>query len=221
MNLMTQTLAIQDSYSRVCIHRTRRELHDLGVASLSEAQEDLFLAHTPTTRYQNPFLQLLYLARRSGWGIRWSIFELDRPPGMRSILSLSFPDRKETSHLPSHDPRRKEFQRWRFSAQRLAAAGVWTEQDILFSYERRVNWEKIAEILHTDEEATCFVELLCRLGTFYWWMPDKVIQHEVTSKSVNRDGTPCSMGTAIVFEDRRTRRKQPKPDRHRFLHLTH
>ena len=58
---MKQTLEIEDLYSRVCIHRTRRELHDLGVASLSEAQEDLFLAHTSTTRYQNPFLQLYFL----------------------------------------------------------------------------------------------------------------------------------------------------------------
>ena len=38
-----------------------RELFDLGAASVAEAQENLVLAHTPTTRYESPFLFALYL----------------------------------------------------------------------------------------------------------------------------------------------------------------
>ena len=41
-----QMLEVPDSYRMIWIYRTKRELLDLGVASMREAQENLFLEHT-------------------------------------------------------------------------------------------------------------------------------------------------------------------------------
>ena len=115
---------------------------------MREAQEDLFLAHTPTTRYTNPFLHLLYLARRANWTLKWKVFEFDRQPGRRSLVGLSFPMLREHMYLSGQDGRRKQLSKWPLAAQRLPAAGVWCEEDILYSNQRQIDWGKIAEILH-------------------------------------------------------------------------
>ena len=47
INAIKQMLEVPDSYRKIWIYRTKRELLDLGIASMREAQEDLFLAHTP------------------------------------------------------------------------------------------------------------------------------------------------------------------------------
>ena len=56
INAIKQKLAVTGAYRKIWIYRTKRELLDLGVASMREAQEDLFLAHTPATRHNNHFL---------------------------------------------------------------------------------------------------------------------------------------------------------------------
>ena len=105
-------LPINDHYCKIYIHRTKRELLDFGAVSIREAQEDLFLAHSPTTRYTNPFLHLLYLARRANWTIQWKVFEFDRQAGRRSLVGLSFPMRKEHLYLPGQDGRRKQLSKY-------------------------------------------------------------------------------------------------------------
>ena len=61
---LNQMLGVRDAFCDLCKDRSQRELFDLGAASVAEAQEDLVLAHTPTTRYESPFLFALYLSRR-------------------------------------------------------------------------------------------------------------------------------------------------------------
>ena len=56
-------------------------------------------------------------------------------------------------HVAVNDPRKKQLHAWRRAAQRLAAAGIWSEEDILYRRQRRVDRVKIAEALHTDAEA--------------------------------------------------------------------
>ena len=136
---INQMLEINDHYRKIWIYRTKRELLDLGVVSMREAQEDLFLAHTPTTRYSDPFLHLLYLARRANWTLQWNIFGFDRQAGRWSLVGLTFPMRKEHLHLPGQDGRRKQLSKWRLAAQRLAAAGLWCEEDILFGNQRQID----------------------------------------------------------------------------------
>ena len=153
----------------------------MGVVSMREAQEDFLLAHTPTTRYSDPFLHLLYLARRANWTLQWNIFGFDRQAGRWSLVGLTFPMRKEHLHLPGQDGRRKQLSKWRLAAQRLAAAGLWCEEDIRFSNQRQIDWERIAEILHTDQDASDFADLLPQMGTFYWLPPVNTIRHDVPS----------------------------------------
>ena len=218
---INQMLEVNDPYRKICIYRTKRELLDLGVVSMREAQEDLFLAHTPTTRYTNPFLHLLYLARRANWTLQWKVFEFYRQAGRRSLVGLSFPMRREHLHLPGQDGRRKQLLKWRLAAQRLSAAGLWCEEDILFSNQRQIDWERIAEILHTDQEASDFADLLSQMGTFYWLPPESTIRHDVPSRGFDADGNFCVLGTARVLEDRCTRRSKPLPERNRAHHLRH
>ena len=220
-NVLNQMLDIPDAYRKICIHRTKQEIKDLGVASIREAQEDLLLAHTPTTRYLSPFLQMLYLSRRAGLLLERKEFSIGCSTDRRSIISFSFPERKELMHVAVNDPRKKQLHAWRRAAQRLAAAGIWSEEDILYRRQRRVDWVKIAEALHTDAEANLFVEILCKMGVFYVQLPEDVEKHEVVSKSMNIDGTPFSFGAATVLVDRRTRRHKPEPEKHRLLHLRH
>ena len=218
-------LDVQGSHRRIWIYRTKRELLDLGAASLrdSEVQEDLFLAHTPTTRYSNPFYQLLCFTRRANWILHWNVFEFDRQAGRRSLIGLSFPSRRELLQFPGQIDRRQKLQKWRLAAQRLAAsaAGLWREEDVLFSNQRQIDWEKIAGILHTDQEASDFADMLSQMGTFYWCPPESTIWHDVPSKGFDADGTFRVLGTARVLKDRRTKRTKPLLERNRAQHLRH
>ena len=188
---ITQMLEINDHYCKIYIYRTKRELLDLGAISIREAQEDLFLAHTPTTRYTNPFFHLLYLARRANWTLQWKVFEFDRPAGRRSLVGLSLPMRRELLHLTGQDARKKQLSKWRLAVQRLAAAGLWCEEDILFSNQRQIDWERIAEILHTDQEASDFADILSQIGTFYWFPPEEMLRHDVPTKGLDENGNFC------------------------------
>ena len=107
INACKQMLDVQDSYRKIWVYRTKRELLNLGAASLREAQEDLFLAHTPTTRYNNPFLQLLYLTRRANWILHWDVFDIARTAGRRSLIGFSFPSRRELLQIPGQSDRRQ------------------------------------------------------------------------------------------------------------------
>ena len=155
INASEQILEVPDAYRKIRIYRTKRELLDSGVASMKEAQEDLFLAHTPTPslRYNKLFLQLLYLARRANWTLQWKVFEFDKQAGRRSLIGLSFSSRRALLQIPGQSDRRRQLQKWRLAAQWLAAAGLWCEEDLLFSNQRQLDRERIAETLHTDQEA--------------------------------------------------------------------
>ena len=107
--------------------------------------------------------------------------------------------RRELLHLPGQDSRRKQLSKWRLAAQRLATAELWCEEDILFSNQRQIDWEKIAEILHTDQEASDFADLLSQMGTFYWFPPENVIRHDVPSKGIDDNGNLCVLGTVRVL----------------------
>ena len=107
------------------------------------------------------------------------------------------------------------------AVQRLAAAGLWCKEDILFSNQRQIDWERIAVILHTDQEASDFVDLLCQMGTFYWWPPESTIRYEAPSKGIDADGNFRVLGTARVLEHRSTKRPKPLPERNRTHHLRH
>ena len=62
MGALNQMLGVRDAFCDLCKYRSQRELFDLGAASVAEAQEDLVLAHTPTTRYESP-IYLRYICR--------------------------------------------------------------------------------------------------------------------------------------------------------------
>ena len=107
------------------------------------------------------------------------------------------------------------------AVQRLAAAGLWCEEDVLFSNQRQIDWEKIAEILHTDQEASDFADTLVQMGTFHWRPPESTTWHDVPSKGFDEDGTFRVLSTARVLKDRRTKRTKPPPERNRAQHLRH
>ena len=46
-------LGVRDAFCDLCKYRSQEELFDLLAASVAEAQEDLVLAHTTTTRYES------------------------------------------------------------------------------------------------------------------------------------------------------------------------
>ena len=132
-------------------------------------------------------------------------FEFDMQAGRRSLIRLSFPSRRELLQLPGQNDRQKQLQKWRLAAQRLVAAGLRCEDDVLLSNLRQTVWERTAEILHTDQDASDFADSLCQTGAFYWWPPESTIRHEVPSKGIEADGNFRVLGTAIVLEDRRTK----------------
>ena len=187
-SVINQMLDIPDACSKICIPRTKQEIKDFGVASIREEQEDLLLAHTPTTRYLSPFLQMLYLSRRAGLLLERQEFSIGYSSDRRSLISFSFPEHKELMHVAANDTRKRQLHAWRRAAQNLAATGIWSEEDILYRRQRRVDWVKIAEALHTYAKANLFVELLCKMGVFYVQLPEDVEKHEVFSKSMNIDG---------------------------------
>ena len=127
------------------------------------------------------------------------------------MVGLIFPMRKELLHLPGQDGRKKQLLKWRLAAQRLATAGLQREEDILLSNQRQIDWEKIAEILHTDQEASDFADLLSQMGTFYWFPPESMIRHDVPSKGIDDNCNFCVLGTVRVLEDRCTKRSKPPP----------
>ena len=86
---LNQMLGVRDTFCDLCKYRSQRELFDLGAASVAEAQEDLVLAHTPTTRYESPFLFALYLSRRLRYMANWTAFVGDRELKQTSLLSFS------------------------------------------------------------------------------------------------------------------------------------
>jgi len=102
--------------------------------------------------------------------------------------------RRELLHLPGQDGRRKQLSKWRLAAQRLATAELWCEKDILFNNQRQIDWGKIAKILHTDQEASDFADLLSQMGIFYWFPPENVIRHDVPSKGIDDNGNFCVLG---------------------------
>ena len=72
----------------ICVDIALREieLFDLGAASVAEAQEDLVLAHTPTTRYESSFFFAPYLSRRLRYRVNWKALVGDREP-MQNIAT--------------------------------------------------------------------------------------------------------------------------------------
>ena len=146
-------------------------------------------------------------------------FEFDRPVGRRSLVGLSFQSRREILQLPGQDDRRKQLKKWRLAAQRLSTAGLWCEENIYFVTNGRLIGREFSEIIHTDQEASDFADLLYQMGTFYRWLPEGKIRHEVPSKGIDADGTFCVLGTTTLLEDRRTKRPKPLPERNLTHHL--
>ena len=90
------------------------------MASIAEAQEDLVLAHTPTTRYESPISIALYLSRRLRYRVNWKALVGDREPVQKSLLSFFLPERERTDliHVQRTDVRLKAARLIRLSIQR-------------------------------------------------------------------------------------------------------
>ena len=72
----------------------RHDILALGTGSIAEAQLDLFLAHSPSTRQSSPWLLFLLLQYLAGQRVHWDdVLDNDGADNPVSMISLSFPAR--------------------------------------------------------------------------------------------------------------------------------
>ena len=93
-NLFLQCTSCGGSTAAIVKEWMRSDILALGTGSIAEAQLDLFLAHSPSSRKSSPWLLFLLLQYLAGQRVHWDeILENEGADDLVSMISLSFSTR--------------------------------------------------------------------------------------------------------------------------------